>query len=136
MKLLAWMMLPLSLCAAYLQGVGLLRGTIVELPADPERIAAPLEAALLHAMDKGVPTSWVLQTAWVESHLDSGMVGAAGELGMFQIHPRFSPQAKTEYDRALVAVNLIADYRAMYHGWEMVRLAYRWPEEAARRARR
>jgi soluble lytic murein transglycosylase-like protein len=92
---------------------------------------SPLEEAILAAPELGLDPHWVLFTAYAESGFRPWLVGAAGELGQFQIHPKYSPQAKTEHDRALVAVRLLAKYRKLYGPkFERTRLAYTSPVAA------
>jgi hypothetical protein len=123
--------LILALLTALLSGATFYAG--IAGPPEPERIPDGTEVALLAALDRGVPATWVLQTAWLESRMHSWVVGSAGELGEFQINPRWFPDAVTEADRALKAVELLAEYKRLYGSWDRVRFAYRAPAAAARR---
>jgi hypothetical protein len=51
---------------------------------------APSPAALIHqrAAQYGVSGAWLERTIWCESRFNPRAVGAAGELGAAQLHPR------------------------------------------------
>ena len=108
-------------------------------PPEPDREPDPIEAALLAAMDRGVPSGWVVQTAWLESRFNDRLIGSVGEVSMWQLHPRWNPGVAdmTPNQRALRAVDLLARYQTEFRGdWQLVRLAYQSPAAARATSRR
>lgn len=85
------------------------------------------------ALDAGFDPHWLLWTAWLESRMQLDLVGAVGECGPLQLHPRYFGQACADgiAEQARVSAGLIAAYRRAYGpNWEMVRLAYVSPRMA------
>jgi soluble lytic murein transglycosylase-like protein len=93
-------------------------------PLPPERVPDAVEVAILAAADQGIPPEWIVQTAWLESGMNPGARGAAGECGIFQLHPLHGMCHRSQRDQAVYAVALLARLKRQYGNWDAVRFHY------------
>lgn len=76
--------------------------------------AAPLTPTLRAAIEQpGIPAAWrpvLYGIAWTESSFNERAIGTQGELGAFQLHPRWHVVPVTTKDQAAYAYRLLKKY--------------------------
>jgi soluble lytic murein transglycosylase-like protein len=90
-------------------------------------MASPLQNQIIQeANAQGVPSSIALGVAQQESGFNPNAVGAAGELGTFQLMPQYFPGAADPNANVSLGVGYLAQLYKQFGDWSTALAAYNW----------